>query len=61
MKNVTRMLVAAVLVLGTQAAWSEVGQSSADAQRPQTASSLLEQLGIGSSGPFPSRGGPIDD
>ena len=82
MKRVNQVAALAVLVLGSQAAWSgenvtlppeaytnfaQMGSASeSDAVMSETRSvhtraPILEELGLAGVGPFPSRGGPIDD
>ena len=74
MKRTLKMAVLAALTFGAQAASSQeqitVAQavttaedrqvSLSQAQAPRKAS-MLEELGLAGHGPFPSRGGPIDE
>ena len=56
MKRIAQLLVVSLLAVSAQAAWSQ--------QTPERyhGQALMEALGItGNTGPFPARGGPIDD
>ena len=77
MKRIVQFAVLAALACGAQAAWAEdqsqesisVAQASSaeerrvarEAQPAPKPRNLLQELGLATDGPFPSRGGPIGD